>query len=90
MVECLRQAYFKNCFGKCRMRNGVRVNPLQKRLRINCIQIRRELLIKIMLLLVMSHDYARKASHLHQNRRRLHVPQIADEMGTCRTGWDLF
>jgi hypothetical protein len=39
------------------MRNGVRINPLQKRLCIIRIQIRREFLIEIMLLFVMSLDY---------------------------------
>jgi hypothetical protein len=60
MVGFLRQTYFKDDFGECRMRNGVRVNLLQKRLGISCVQIRGELLIKIMLLLVMSHDYAQR------------------------------
>jgi hypothetical protein len=59
-VEYLRQAYFEDDFGERRMRNGVRVDPLQKRLCINCIQIRGELLIKIMLHPVMSHDYAQR------------------------------
>ena len=53
---CLRQAYFKYGFSKRRMRNGVRVDPLQKRLCISRIQITRELLIKIELYLVMNHD----------------------------------
>ena len=59
-VEYLRQAYFEDGFGKRRVRNGVRVDLLQKRLCIGCTQIRRELLIKIMLHLVMSHDYAQR------------------------------
>ena len=62
VVECLRQVYFKDSFGECRMRNGVRVDPLQKRLCINRIQIRRELLIKIKLYLVMSHGARLRAT----------------------------
>ena len=57
MVELFTQTYFKDHFGECCMRNGVRINPLQKRLCIICIQIRREFLIEIMLLFVMSLDY---------------------------------
>jgi hypothetical protein len=57
MVEFFTQTYFKDHFGECRMRNGVRINPLQKRLCIICIQIRREFLIEIMLFFVMSIDY---------------------------------
>jgi hypothetical protein len=47
------------------MRNGVRINPLQKRLCIICIQIRREFLIEIMLLFVMSlnHDDATRITY---------------------------
>ena len=93
MVECLRRAYFKDSFGESRMRNGVRVDPLKKRLCINRIHIRRELLIKIKLYVVMNHGnmITRNACHLHQNRRsRLHVLQFADEMGSRWSDWDLF
>jgi hypothetical protein len=73
------------------MRNGVRINPLQKRLCIICIQIRREFLIEIMLLFVMSLNYDDATpDNLHRNQRRLHVPQSADETGSRRIGWDLF
>jgi hypothetical protein len=56
-MEFFVQTYFKDHFGECRMRNGVRINPLQKRLCIICTQIRREFLIEVMLLFVMSFDY---------------------------------
>ena len=47
------------------MRNGVRINPLQKRLGIICTQIGREFLIEIMLLFVMSlnSDYATQITY---------------------------
>lgn len=65
MVEFFTQTHFKDHFGECRMRNGVRINPLQKRLCIICTQVRREFLIEIMLLFVMSlnHDYATRITY---------------------------
>jgi hypothetical protein len=55
--ECLIEAYLIDYLGKRRVRYGVRVNPLQKGLRVSCTQVRRELLAKIMLFLVISNDY---------------------------------
>jgi len=65
MVEFFTQTYFKDHVGECRMRNGVRINPLQKRLCIIRIQIRREFLIEIILLFVMSliYDYATRITY---------------------------
>ena len=57
MIEFFTQTYFKDHFGECCMRNGVRINPLQERLCIICIQFRREFLVEIMLFFAMSVDY---------------------------------
>ena len=89
-MEIFTLTYFKDHFGERRMRNGVRINPLQKCLCIVCIQIRGEFLIEIMLPLVMSLNYDYATHILHRNRRRLHAPQSADEMGSRWIGWDLF